>query len=321
MTKRLLNVALDNAVWVLLVLIALVMGLFNPLFLTLGVLQAIVSESAVLGVVALAVAFTLLVGEIDLSVSAVLGITAFAGGWLMINKGVAFGLTVAVMVALGAVLGLANGFLVAKGRMNSLITTLAVLLSLQGALLFFAQGRTIIGFPDGFLWVGQAEVGSIPVLPVVVLVIYMLGAFVLQRTTYGRRLYAVGGNAKAAYASGIRVDRIILSAFVISGGLAGFAGFLLASRTGAVTSVFGSGYLLYSVAAPIIGGVSLYGGRGGVLGVLGGVLLLSIIDTGLQLAGVSAYLITMMGGLLILLAVGLDALQVRIRKGVQMGEK
>lgn len=318
--KGYLDVVLDNAVWVLLVLLIVILSLLNPQFLSWSVLRAIASQSAVLGVVALAVAFTLLVGEIDLSVSAVLGITAFVGAWLIINAGIAFGFALIAMVVLGIILGAVNGFLVAKVKMNSLIETLAVLLTLQGALLFFAQGRTAIGFPDAFLWVGQGRIGGIPVLPVLVLLIYLAAAFLLRRTTYGRRLYAVGGNAKAARASGIRVDWVILSAFAISGGLAGLAGFLLASRTGAVTSVFGSGYLLYSVAAPIIGGVSLYGGRGNILGVLGGVLLLSVIDTGLQLAHISSYQITMVGGLLILLAVALDAFQVRIRKGSQSAE-
>ena len=196
--------------------------------------------------------------------------------------------------------------------MVSLIETLAMMIILQGALLALTHGNTITDLPDGYYWVGQFTVSGWPVMPLV-FVAALVAVFVfLRRTTLGRAVYAVGGNAQAAHVAGIRVRRIKVLAFTISGGLASLAGYLLAAWQMAITSNQGEGFLLYAIAAPIIGGVSVFGGRGHVPGILGGVLLLTVIHVGLSIVNVPSFYVDMIGGLAIFVAVAIDALRVRV---------
>lgn len=201
--------------------------------------------------------------------------------------------------------------LIAKLKAAALIETLAMGLILQGALMALTQGRSIINFPAAYTWIGQGTVAGLPVLPIPFLLIYLLVYFIWKQTVFGRSLFATGGNSRSAYVSGIRTDRIKIYAFAISGGLAGFSGYLLSAYMGAVTMTFGSDLLMYTLAAAVIGGVSLTGGRGSISGVLGGVLLLTVIQTGLQILGISSYYVTMVGGLMIFIAVVVDALKTK----------
>ena len=214
-------------------------------------------------------------------------------------------------VAVATLIGFFNGVCVTRLRMVSLIETLAMMIILEGALLATTQGKTLINLSDAYVWIGQATVAGWPVMPVVFVVALCAIGVVLTRTVLGRSIYAVGGNPLASAAAGIRVDRIKIAAYTISGFLAGVAGFLLASWQMAVTSNQGSSYLLYAIAAPIIGGVSVFGGRGTVAGVLGGVLLLTVIQVGLAIVSVPSFYVGMIGGVMIFIAVAIDAFRIR----------
>lgn len=307
------DVLLDNIVWLLLVVFILLATALNPFFLSLANFQNILVQTTTLGFLAVAIALAMLLGEIDLSVVGILGFSGAIGATLM-ERGVPGGVAILCVLAVGAVIGLFNGFCIAKLRMTSLIETLAMGLVLGGAVLAVTKGRTITISDPAYTWIGQGQVFGWPIMPVALVVLFVVMAVVLYRTPWGRKLYATGGNRNAAYAAGINTDRLVIGTYTLGGLLAGAAGWLATSYLSGVNSTVGSDLLLYAVAAPVIGGVSLTGGRGRVLGMLGGVLLLTIVQVGLQLTNISAYYVAMAGGVMIFLAVVVDAVRVRRRQ-------
>jgi ribose/xylose/arabinose/galactoside ABC-type transport system permease subunit len=309
--RPLLGWILHNVVWIWLIVLVVTFGLFNEYFLTTFNLQNIMVQATVLGMIGLAVALPLLVAEIDLSLPANLGFSSAIGAMAYSDLGLPWVLAMLVGVAVATLIGFFNGLCITKLRMVSLIQTLSMMIILQGALLALTQGRTITNLPDGYVWIGQATIGGWPVMPVIFVVALIAVAVLLRNTVLGRSIYAVGGNPVASNSAGIRVDRIKIITYTIAGFLAGVAGFLLASWQMAITSNQGSSYLLYAIAAPIIGGVSVFGGRGNVVGVLGGVLLLTVIQVGLAIISVPSFYVGIIGGFMIFIAVAIDAFRVR----------
>lgn len=307
------DLALDNIVWILLVLFALGATTLNSFFFSVANLQNVLVQATTLGFVAVAIALTMLLGEIDLSVVGILGFSGAVGA-TAVDRGLPGWLGVILVLLIGAVIGLINGLCIAKLRMTSLIETLAMGLTLGGAVLAITKGRTITIDAKGYTFIGQQYFLGWPLMPLALLVLFAVVAVVLTRTTWGRKLYATGGNKRAAYAAGISTDRLVVSAYVISGLLSGCAGWLATAYLSGVNSNMGADLLLYAVAAPVIGGVSLFGGRGRVLGMLGGVLLLTVVQVGLQLVNISAYYVSMVGGAMIFLAVFVDAVRIRRRE-------
>lgn len=305
---------LQNIVWLWLLGLIVIFGLFNPYFFTLNNMQNIMVQATVLGLLALGISLPLLVAEIDLSITANMGFSSVIGA-IAIGYGVPWWLGMLLGVGAGALVGVFNGLCVTRLRMVSLIETLAMMIILQGALLAITEGNTISNMPDAYIWIGQATVATWPVMPLVAVAAMIAVAIMLRRTVLGRSIYAVGGNAAASAAAGIRVNRIKVIAFTLSGLLAGVAGYMLAAWQIAITSNQGDGFMLYSIAAPIIGGVSVFGGRGSVLGVLGGVLLLTVIQAGLAVVSFPSFYVGMIGGLMIFVAVAIDAIRVRISAG------
>jgi len=302
---------LHNVVWIWLVALVAIFGAFNEFFLTLTNLQNVMVQATVLGTLGLAVALPLLVAEIDLSIPANAGFSAAVGALVYSEMGLPWFVAVTIGLLVGTLIGFFNGLCITRLKMVSLIETLAMMIILQGALLALTQGKTLTNLPDGYVWIGQVTLGDWPLMPVVFLLALVMIGVVLRRTVLGRSIYAVGGNPVASNSAGIRVDRIKIITYTISGFLAALAGFLLASWQMAITSNQGSSYLLYAIAAPIIGGVSVFGGRGNVKGVLGGVLLLTVIQVGLAIVNVPSFYVGMIGGVMIFIAVAIDAFRVR----------
>jgi ribose/xylose/arabinose/galactoside ABC-type transport system permease subunit len=309
--RRNVGWVLHNVVWIWLVALVLGFGLFNEFFLSVLNLQNIMVQATVLGMLGLAVALPLMVAEIDLSIPANLGFSSALGVLAYSDLGLPWFPAMLLGVAAATFVGFFNGLCITRLRMVSLIQTLSMMIILQGALLALTQGRTLTNMADGYVWIGQAAIDRWPVMPLI-FVAALLGVGVMLRyTVLGRSIYAVGGNPVASNSAGIRVARTKIIAYTLSGFLAGVGGFLLASWQMAITSNQGSSYLLYAIAAPIIGGVSVFGGRGNVLGVLGGVLLLTVIQVGLAIVSVPSFYVGMIGGLMIFIAVAIDALRVR----------
>lgn len=302
---------LHNVVWIWLIALVAIFGAFNDYFFTVFNLQNVMVQATVLGMLGLAVALPLLVAEIDLSIPANAGFSAAVGALAYSDLGLPWFLAMLVGLAVGTFIGFFNGLCITRLKMVSLIETLSMMIILQGALLALTQGRTLTNLSDGYVWIGQATIGGWPLMPVVFLLALVVMGVVLHRTVLGRSIYAVGGNPVASNSAGIRVARIKVVTYTISGFLAALAGFLLASWQMAITSNQGSSYLLYAIAAPIIGGVSVFGGRGNVRGVLGGVLLLTVIQVGLAIINVPSFYVGMIGGVMIFIAVAIDAIRVR----------
>ena len=301
---------LNNIVWILLLFAIILIGGMEPSFFTPRILGNVLSQATVLGILSFAQAFAIMLGLIDLSL---LGVMSFSAtmGLLLIGRGAPVLIAIPVILAVGALLGAMNGVLIAKLKAVALVETLAVKLTLLGAFLVITEGRAITSMPDSYKWFGQGSVGPVPALPIALAIVFVAVYSLWNKTPYGRSLYAVGGNESAAHASGIKVDRVKIIAFTISGLLAGVAGFLLSAYMGAVTSTFGNSYDMNNIAAAVIGGVACSGGQGNVLGVLGGVLLLTVIQVGLQILGVSSYYVQMINGLIIFVAVLLDAIRLK----------
>ena len=306
--RKILDFSMNNAVWMLLILAIGIMGLFRPSFFSVGILSNILVQATVLGLLAIAISMVILLGDINLSTVGTAGFSALTGVIAM-KAGLPVPLAILVIVIMGSLIGLVNGLIVTKLRANALITTLAMNMVLQGALLAITGGSSLSNLPDSFKFVSQGRIAGFPALPLVLIVVFFLFHIIWTRTEFGRDLFAVGGNPRAAYIAGIKVDRVKIGAYVISGLLSGLAGWLLAGYMGAVTSSFGTTYEMQVIAAAVIGGVSLTGGRGSILGVLAGTLLLTVIQVGLAILGIQQTLITLAGGLMIFAAVLIDALR------------
>lgn len=301
---------LNNIVWILLALAVVIIGGLEPSFFTPTIMGNVLSQATVLGILSFAQSFAIMLGLIDLSL---LGVMSFSAtmGLTLIAKGCPVILAILVIFLTGSLLGALNGVLIAKLKAVALVETLAVKLTLLGAFLVITEGRAITSMPDSYKWFGQGSVFGIPTLPIALAIVFVAVYVLWNKTPYGRSLYAVGGNENAAHTSGIKVDRVKIIAFTISGLLAGVAGFFLSAYMGAVTSTFGTSYDMNNIAASVIGGVACSGGQGNVLGVLGGVLLLTVIQVGLQILGVSSYYVQMINGLIIFVAVLLDAIRLK----------
>jgi ribose/xylose/arabinose/galactoside ABC-type transport system permease subunit len=259
-------------------------------------------------------------GGSDLSIESTVGFTAMISAWMMLDQAHTSGwnlnpwICIAVMFILGTIIGLINGLSVIKLNLSPFITTLAMLIILRGLTLVTSGGMMLYNLPDSYTWIGQGSVGGIPVPAIVLVVSFAIAQFVASKRVFGRELIAIGGNLEAARASGIDVNKRILQSYLLSSLLAVFAGWILSARLGSVVTSLGQGMVFDTMAASVIGGVSMQGGRGTMVGAFGGVLLLGIISNSLTLAKVSPFWIDAIRGLLIFVAVVLDAVKIRLRK-------
>jgi len=210
-----------------------------------------------------------------------------------------------------SLIGLINGFLVVKGRMNGFMVTLAMLILLLGLAMVVSQARNVTGLAEGFRYIGYATIGRVPVSVLFMLVVFVIMGVVLSRTVFGSNLYAVGGNRLAARAAGINDDRVIMSAYVLSGFFSGLSSFILVGRIGTVGVGISTSALFPVIAAAVIGGISIYGGRGGVVGMVGGLLLIGIITNALNLVAIPSEWVRVVTGFIILVALSIDAFKRR----------
>jgi simple sugar transport system permease protein len=278
-------------------------------FLTGPNIWNLLETSAVLGVVVVAQTLILLVGKFDLSLESVVALAPIIAIWIIMpeaSNGLGIGLPplVAMLVALlvGAGVGLINGFLVVKLQLNAFIVTLAMLILLRGVVMGVSQGTTFFDLPAEFMYLGTARWLGVPASVVVVGLLFVAAATFLRYHRVGRSIYAIGGNPAAARAAGIRVDRIIIGVYIVGGLLAGFAGLLLSARIASVTASQGQNLIFTVFAAAVIGGISLDGGRGRMIGALSGVLLLGIVENILTLSQVQAFWIDACFGAIIIVA-------------------
>lgn len=289
-------------VWVALAVTLVVGVVAVPNFATAANADAILRQGAVLGMVAIGQTFVVLTGGIDLSVGMLMGlVTVLANGIMAGDPGLILPV-VGVAIACGFLTGLANGLGITVARVDPLIVTLAMLSVLQGAIFLYTD-RTVGTAPPEFREVAYGSVGPVPVPAILVAVAAIAAWTLLDRTPFGRYVYAVGSDALNARRAGIPVDRIRVAAYVVCSLLAAAAGLLLAARLGSGFTGAGAGFELSSIVAVVVGGTALSGGRGGVPGTLAAVLLLTMLATMLNLLGISPFAQRVINGVVIVVAV------------------
>lgn len=311
--RRLLASGLREFTLVPVIIILLIIGAFaNPSFLTANNLINVAQESAALGAVVVAESLILLTGKFDLSLQSIYGLAPMVGAWLIVSKtsqglGTMWNPFVGIIIVLliGLIVGIINGFLVVKVGFNAFIFTLAMQILLGGIQIGIVSGRTVYGLPPEFIYLGSQYLFGIPVSVIVTGAIFLIAALFLRYHRVGRAIYAIGGNVEAARAAGIRVDRIRIGVFVVAGVLAALAGLMTSGQVVAVTSNQGANLIFQVFAAAVIGGVSLDGGRGRMTGALTGVILLALVTNILILSQIQTFWIDAATGLIILIALAL----------------
>lgn len=287
-----------------LLILCAVFSFLSPVFLTERNLLNVLNQVSINAILAIGVTFVILIGGIDLGLGSYVALTGCLAA-LLAASGDGFLLPVAVGVAGGLLIGWINGITITRGKLAPFIVTLGMMTAARGAALVISDGRPISQLSPSFNAIGGTFLGiQIPVL--IVLIIFLIALFVLHKTVFGRYIYAVGGNEEAARTSGINVNRIKLYVYVICGGLAGVAGIVQAARIETGQPNIGTGYELDAIAAVVIGGTSLSGGSGKLMGTLIGALIIGVINNGLDLLNVPSYYQQIIKGLIIVGALLID---------------
>lgn len=318
--RVLLSFFLDHLVWFILALVLIIFSLTINQFFQAGIFINILRQATFVGILSIGLTFVIIAGHLDLSIESVMAFGAMLAAYLVATGGEGLGLdiepllTLPLVLIVGAAIGFGNGWLVSKLNISAFIVTLAAFIGIRGLGLLVTGGRSVYGLPESFRWVANTDLFGLPLLAVVLIITFVLAHLLLTRTTFGRYVYLIGGNPVAPFRAGIPVKRLLIWVFVLSGLLAALAGWLLAARTNGATVNLGFGMLFEAFAAVVIGGVSLKGGYGRLSGVFAGVLLLSTIDTAINVMGLPPHYMQVIRGALVLFAVLLDSMKTTIRR-------
>ena len=294
-----------------LVLVA-VFASIAPGFLTVANAVNIALSIAIVGILAVGMTAVIITGGIDLSVGSVLALAGVSAA-IVAAKGAPFVVVLVVALGVGALTGVVNGGLIAYLRVPPFVATLAMLTAARGLSFIISGGRSVGGMPDSFGALGRAVIVGIPAPVIVMAAVMLAGAVVLDRMVFGRHIYALGSNAAAAWLAGIRVKLVTWLVYVLNGALAGLGGLVLASRLGAGVPNAGVQYELDVIAAVVVGGTSLSGGRGSIGSTLWGTVFIGVLTNGLNLANVDPYVQKIALGVVIVIAVIADGLGRRNR--------
>ena len=307
--RRLSSLAANQLLGVVFALVAifLVSAALSPEFLTSFNMVIIARTLAFVGLVTIGQAMLLILGELDLSVGAIGGLAAVAGGLLMVQAGVNAWLSLILCLLLGATCGAVNGLLVTRLRLHSLVLTIGMAGVYSGLNLVSTRGVAITGIPDQIGFLGQGVVADLPVPFLIMLGCLAVAAFLMFRTPFGRYIYAIGNNTAAARMLGIRVDFIRVVVFAIAGLLSAMAGILMVARLGTAQPSIGEDWVLPPIAAAVIGGVATTGGIGSPIGAILGAAIIGIIENIIVLYGVSPYWQSVVSGGIVVLAISFDS--------------
>lgn len=302
--ETIMNHVQDLGALIALVLLVVGISIVSPEFRTWGNFLSLLRQSSINGLIAFGMTCVILTDAIDLSVGSVLALsTALCAG--MITSGVPAGLAMILALVLGTGFGIISGLLVTKGRLQPFIATLITMTVYRGLTMIFTGGKPISNLGDSFVLklIGKGNWYHIPI-PVILLILIFIGFYVLlNKTIFGRAVYATGSNAKCAKLAGINIHKTKIAAYAISGFMAALSGLILLSRLGSAQPTLGTGYELDAIAAVALGGTSMSGGRGKIYGTFIGVLIIAVLNNGLNILGVSSYYQDVIKGLVILVAV------------------
>ena len=295
-------------IYIALLLLVIFMALIAPNFFSIKNGLNIAQAVSINAVVASGMTVVILTAGIDLSVGSIVAASGVATE-LLLNGGVPTAIAALVAILVGAFIGLINGAIIAYLALPAFIVTLGALTYTRGIAYSMHGGPVQIAGKSGIESIGNGSIGGIPMPVFIMIFVYWFFWFLLERTKFGRHVYAVGGHPQAARLSGINVKKVLMSVYVISGITAGLAGLMFASRVRSGQVTAGVGYELDAITAVILGGTSLFGGRGRIFGTLVGALLIGVLSNGLVLLGVPIYTQLMIKGAVIILAVAIDTLR------------
>ena len=299
----------NNGILIVFFLICLVLSFLSPYFFTVNNILNIIRQTSIYGIIAVGMTFVILTGGIDLSVGSILALSGAVAAGLMKNNAVAPLIAALAAILVGAIIGLINGLLVTIGKIAPFVVTLGMVTIARGVTLIYTKGYPISGFSPEFRELGGGYVLGIPVPVIVFVIMVALAWFVLNHTRLGRYTYAIGGNEETVKLSGINLNFYKSMVYVIVGVMSSVSALILTSRLNSAEAVAGQGYELDVIAAVVIGGTSLSGGRGSIIGTLIGALLIGVINNGMNLLGISPYFQQVVKGGLIIGAVILDRLR------------
>lgn len=289
-----------------LMLLCLFLSIFAQNFLTEGNIRNVLWQVTAVGIIAIGQTLVILTAGIDLSVGGIAALSAMAGGTIMLHSNVFLGMVATIAIAAG--LGLINGLFISYGGLAAFIVTLGMLSIATSLTYVISDQRSIAGLPDSYRVLGRGSIGGIQYYTIIFVVLFVLAHLLLTKTKPGRFFYAIGSNEEAARLSGVNVRLYKTMPYVLSGLLCGIAALILSGRLGVIDPDTGSGYELQSIAAVVIGGTSLFGGKGSMIGTLIGVFLIGVLNNGLNLLKVTPFWQGTAVGVVIILSVLLERL-------------
>ena len=291
----------------LLLLVVVFTGLADG-FLTVSNAMNIALQTSMIAIVAIGMSFVIFTAGIDLSVGSVMALSGALAAGVAVNFGMDTYLTIGVGLVIGLLIGAINGLLIVKGSIPPFVATLSMLAVARGLTLVYTQGRPIAGLDERFIYFGSGQVLGIPLPVIIMIVIAVLAHFITRYTPFGLHVYSTGGNEETTRLAGISPDRIKMAVYMISGFLAALGGILLTSRLWSAQPNAASGWELDAIAAPVLGGTSLFGGVGSIGGTVIGAFIIGVLSNGLNLMGVPSYHQQVIKGLVFILAVTVDLL-------------
>lgn len=293
-----------------LILMCVILAVASDKFFTVTNLMTIVKQISIQSIVAIGMTMIIISGNIDLSVGSVVALCSVIGA-MMMSRGVPMVIAIIVAIVVGAAAGLITGGVTAKLKLHSFLVTLALMTAFRGLAQTLTNGRPVAGMPDGFGKIASTNLGPIPILVVYMVVLYAIFIYIMKYTAFGRSIYAVGSNQESARLSGINIEMVKTMVFVLSGALCGVAGVLLTAKVRSGDPTCANGWEMDTIAGAIIGGTNMMGGEGKLGGTIIGLLFVGILANGMVLLGVSAYMQSVIKGLVIFLAVIINSIQKR----------
>lgn len=295
-----------------LIILMAVITIINSNFLTANNLLNLLLQVTSNALIAFGMTFVILTGGIDLSVGSILALSSALTAGLL-GSGMPVTLAILISLILGCILGMMNGLLISYGKLAPFIVTLATMTIFRGATLVYTNGNPITkGLSDTFLFqfLGQGYILGIPFPVIIMFIVFIVLYVLLHKTAFGKSVYAIGGNEKAAYISGVKLNKVKIIIYSISGIMASISGLIITSRLSSAQPTAGASYEMDAIAAVVLGGTSLSGGKGRILGTLIGALIIGVLNNGLNIIGVSAFWQQVVKGVVILIAVLIDRFKV-----------
>jgi ribose transport system permease protein len=308
---NLLDIPTAGMISIVLVFLCITIALLKPEFVSQYNLSTLSRTISFTTIVAFGQTLVLLTGGIDLSVAGVSGLAGISAAWLMVNTAIPWWLVVIIVIGMSFVCGVVNGLLITKMKMVPFVVTLATGSIFTGFIYVITKGSPIMGIPLEATKLGQGMLfGIIPYPAIAMFLLGAIGFYILKFTPFGRYIYAVGGNENAAHIAGIKVNKVTTLVYALSGMMAGVAGILMTLRLGTAQPTVGADWVMPSVTAACIGGTSLSGGRGGVVGAIVGGIFMGVIQNAIVILQISAYWEKVIIGIVIIIAIAIDRLKV-----------